>query len=65
MDNNAVKNKIKRQMHLSAILAVLGWAGGFSIMVVGAQPITTIIGIIMFIWGISAAIYAVWLGFKL
>ena len=64
MDNNT-KMKIRRQMYLFAVLSVLGWAGGFSIMIVGAQLITTIIGIIMFAWGISAAAYAVWLGFKL
>ena len=64
MDNNT-KIKIKRQMYLFAVLSVLGWAGGFSIMIIGDQLITTIIGVIMFAWGISSAIYAVWLGFKL
>ena len=65
MNRNEQRDKIKRQMWFWAALAILGWAGGFSIMIIGNQIATTIIGCIMFTFGVGAAVYAVMLGLKL
>ena len=65
MNKEAKRVKIKRWMMFFAAMAILGFGGGLSIILIGNQLVTTIIGCTLFALGVASTINAVRLGLKL